>query len=83
MKIIRPRLYSERSLHFELVGVSQPSAMDELPLEIVIEGHSVSVKILAHESNWLAEESTHLKLTGVIVMQEKATEQFSCVMDLA
>ena len=40
---------------FKLVGVSQPLAMDELPLEIIIEGHSVSVKMLAHEYNLFAE----------------------------
>ena len=29
--------------------------MDELPLQIIIESHSVSVKMLAHESNLFAE----------------------------
>ena len=29
--------------------------MVELPLRIIIEGHSVSVKMLAHESNLFAE----------------------------
>ena len=29
--------------------------MDELPLQIIIERHSVSVKMLAHESNLFAE----------------------------
>ena len=41
---------------FKWVGVSQLLVMDELPLEIIIEGHSVSMKMLAHESNLFAEK---------------------------
>ena len=42
---------------FKLAGVSQPLAVDELFLEIIIESHSVSVKMFAHESNLFSERN--------------------------
>ena len=40
---------------FKFVGVSQPLAIDELPFEIIIVSQSMSVKMLAHESNLFPE----------------------------
>lgn len=46
---------------FRLVCVSQSLAVKDLLLDIIIDGHSVSKKMLAHESNLFAERNDSLE----------------------
>ena len=58
---------------FRLVRVSQSLAVKDLPLDIIIDGHSVSKKMLAHEVICLQKEMTHLKVIGVTVNRKETT----------
>ena len=68
---------------FELAGVSQLLTMDDLPLEVIFEGHSVSVRMFAHKSNRFAERIDSFQNYGRYSDAEKTKEQFSCVLGLA
>ena len=54
-------ILKQRDRIFKLVGVGQPLAANEVPLDIIVEGHSASKKILAHENNLLARKNKLLE----------------------